>query len=74
MTDLSVKPGKGFNLAPGFSFKASLNGNVNFLCLVGIYIIIIRNRGLRGYNKMITFFNAILNTLSRQSFQYLGQG
>jgi hypothetical protein len=34
MTDLSVKPGKGFNLAPGFSFKASLNGKVNFLCPV----------------------------------------
>ena len=31
MTDLSAKPGKGFNLAPGFSFEASLNGKVNFL-------------------------------------------
>ena len=31
MTDLSVKPGKGFNLAPGFSFKASLNDKGNFL-------------------------------------------
>jgi hypothetical protein len=31
MTDLGVKPGKGFNLAPGFSFKASLNGKINFL-------------------------------------------
>jgi hypothetical protein len=34
MTDLSVKPGKGFNLAPGFPFEGSLNGKVNFLWLM----------------------------------------